>query len=123
MIRKKYTTVAAFIADSPKPAQAVLKKIRATIRKAAPKATEGISYNIPVFKQDGKYLVYIAGYAKHVSIYPFTSAMKPIEKELAPYRSGKGTIKFSLDKPIPYPLITKIVKARLAERKAPRRPS
>ncbi len=93
--------------------QKVLKKIRATIRKAAPKAEESITYQIPTYKLDGRVLIYFAGFAKHVSVYPAPREAKEFKKELAAYKGGKGTIQFPLDKPISYDLITRIVKFKL----------
>ena len=110
--------VLKYIADQ-KPAQRkALKALRATIRKAAPKVTERLSYGIPVFDLDGKYLLYIAGFKAHVSLYPSTPAMeKKCGKAIAPYRHGRGTLRFALDKPLPLGLVTKLTKARVAERR------
>ena len=99
-----------YIAGFPPNAQKVLEKIRKTIRKASPKATESISYQIPTYKIDGERLIYFAGFAKHVSVYPAPREVKEFKKELASYKGGKGTVQFQLDKPIPYDLITRIVK-------------
>jgi uncharacterized protein YdhG (YjbR/CyaY superfamily) len=99
-----------YIATFPEDVQEILKKIRLTIKKAAPKATERISYGIPSFHLDGSYLVYFAGFKNHVSVYPAPRGEEEFKKVLAPYKGGKGTVQFPLSKPIPYPLITKIVK-------------
>ncbi len=107
-------SVDEYIIGFPSDVQKVLKKIRATIRKAAPKAVESISYQIPAYKLNGKVLIYFAGFAKHVSVYPASRDAKEFKKELAEYKGGKGTIQFPLDKPIPYDLITRIVKFRVA---------
>jgi uncharacterized protein YdhG (YjbR/CyaY superfamily) len=108
--------VAKYIADQKQPQRKALKALRSTIRKAAPKATERISYRIPVFELDGKYLVYIAAFKEHVSMYPVTAAMvKKHGKAIEPYRHGRGTLRFDLDEPLPLGLIAKLVKARLAE--------
>lgn len=96
----------------PVEVQKILKKIRTTIRKAAPKAVESISYQIPTYKLDGKVLIYFAGFAKHVSVYPAPREAKEFKAELAGYKGGKGTVQFPLNKPIPYELITRIVKFR-----------
>jgi uncharacterized protein YdhG (YjbR/CyaY superfamily) len=102
-----------YISLFPADVQKVLKKIRATIRKAAPKAVESISYQIPTYKVDGKALIYFAGFAKHVSVYPAPREAEEFKNELAGYKGGKGTVQFPLDKPIPYELITCIVKFKL----------
>ena len=102
-----------YIAGFPADVQKVLEKIRRTIRKAAPKAEESISYQIPTYKIDGERLIYFAGFAKHVSVYPAPREAKEFKKELAAYKGGKGTVQFPLDKPIPFDLITRIVKFKL----------
>lgn len=99
-----------YIADFPEDTQKVLKKVRATICKAAPKADESISYQIPTYKVGGKVLIYFAGFKKHVGVYPAPREAPEFKKELAEYKGGKGTVQFPLDRPIPYELITRIVK-------------
>ncbi len=101
-----------YIATFPKDIQAKLQKIRATIKKAAPKAEEAIKYQIPTFTLNGN-LVHFAAYKNHIGFYPAPSGIEAFKKELAPYESGKGTLKFPLDEPIPYGLITKVVKYRV----------
>jgi uncharacterized protein YdhG (YjbR/CyaY superfamily) len=103
-------SVDAYIAGFPDDVQKVLKQIRGTIRKAAPKATESISYQIPTYKLDGRVLIYFAGFAKHVSVYPAPREAKEFKKELAAYKGGKGTVQFPLTEKIDYDLITRIVK-------------
>ena len=107
--------VEEYIAGFPDHVQKILKKIRATIRKAAPRAEEKISYRIPTFTLNGRYFIYFAGFKNHVSIYPAPRGSAEFKKELSKYQGGKGTVQFPLDKPIPYDLITKIVKFRIAE--------
>src|SRR5262245_57409998 len=103
-----------YIAGFPKDVQAILKKIRATIRKAAPGAAEKISYLMPAFTQDGD-LVYFAAYKKHIAIYPAPRESEQFKKELVNYGGGKGTVQFPLDKPVPFDLISRIVKFRIRE--------
>ena len=105
----------AYISDFPPAVQKILEKIRATIRKAAPDAKETISYQIPTFNLNGQYLIYFAGYKKHVSIYPAPRQSEKFKKELSTYKGGKGTVQFPLDEPIPYGLITRIVKFKAKE--------
>ena len=102
-----------YIAGFPADVQNVLEKIRRTIRKAAPKAEESISYQIPTYKIEGQRLIYFAGFAKHVSVYPAPREAKEFKKELASYKGGKGTIQFPFDKKIDYDLITRIVQFKL----------
>jgi uncharacterized protein YdhG (YjbR/CyaY superfamily) len=109
-------TVDGYIAGFPPDVQEILQKIRMTIRKAAPDAEETISYQIPAFKQNGA-LVYFAAYQSHVGMYPITRTVsEKFRKELSPYAAGKSTAKFPLDRPIPYTLISKIVKFRVDEK-------
>jgi uncharacterized protein YdhG (YjbR/CyaY superfamily) len=103
-----------YIARFPSNVQAILKKIRTTIRRAAPAADETISYQIPAFMLNGP-LVYFAAFKKHVGLYPRTTAVAKFKKELARYEGAKGSIRFPLDKPIPYGLISRIVKFRVKE--------
>ncbi len=115
----KIASIDEYIAGFPEQTQRGLKQIRSIVRKNVPAAEEGISYGIPTFNINGSYLVYFAGYKKHISIYPVPSGNKEFEKDFAPYNtSGKGTIQFPLDKPIPVSLVTKIVKFRLKENEA-----
>ena len=108
----KPTTIDAYIATFPADVQPILKKIRATIRKAAPRATESISYQIPAFHLDGQYLIYFAGFKKHVGMYPVHAIAAELGEVLKPYLSGKATARFMLNEKIPYGLITKIVRAK-----------
>src|SRR6185436_19796153 len=115
----KPATVDDYIAGFPVQTQEGLKQIRSLIKKTVPAAAEAISYGIPAFNINGSYLVYFAGYKKHISIYPVPSGNKDFEKDFAPYNtSGRGTIQFPLDKPIPVALVTKIVEFRLKENEA-----
>ena len=95
--------------------QEILEKIRMMIRKAAPAAEETISYEIPTFKLKGKYLICFAAYKKHIGVYPVPAGDAKLNEELPVYQTGKGTLQFPLNKPIPYNLITKIVKLRVKE--------
>ena len=85
----------------------LLEKMRLTIQKAAPQATEKIAYGIPTFVLRGN-LVHFGGYTKHIGFYPSPSAIVKFEKELSKYPTAKGSIKFKLEEPIPFDLITKI---------------
>jgi uncharacterized protein YdhG (YjbR/CyaY superfamily) len=94
--------------------QRVLQRIRATVRKAAPAAEETISYQIPAFTQNGV-LVYFAAFKTHIGFYPPVRGDAAIQKAAAPYAGEKGNLRFPLDEPIPYALITRIVKLRLRQ--------
>ena len=113
---KQPKTVDDYIAAAPKERRAALTKLRATIKAAAPKATESISYGIVGYKQSGKRLVYFGYWKAHVALYGTSGAfIKAHAAELKPYAQTKGTIQFPAGKPLPYPLVTKIVKNRVAE--------
>ncbi len=103
-----------YIAAFPKEVQLLLNQMRKTIKAAAPKAEELISYGMPGYKQNSM-LVYFAGYKKHIGFYGTPSGHKAFEKEIAVYKSGKGSVQFPLDKPLPLKLITQIVKFRVAQ--------
>ena len=113
--KAKFTTMAAYIASFPKDVQTILEKIRQTIRKAVPGATETLSYQIPTFKLNGGNLVHFAAWKEHIGFYAMPSGNVAFKKELAQYKVAKGSIQFPLDEPIPYDLVTKIVKFRVKE--------
>lgn len=96
----------------------VLDEVRATIRDVLPDADEVISYQMPTFTLDGKYVVYVSGWARHISLYPMPTGDDRLVTELEPYRAGKGTLRFPLDKPIPHDLIRRAVQGLLDERRA-----
>jgi uncharacterized protein YdhG (YjbR/CyaY superfamily) len=117
-MKAKRTTpksVDGYIAGFPAEVQSLLEKIRETIRKALPQAQEKISYQIPTFTLKGKYVIYFAAFKNHVSLYPAPRGSAKFKKELSRYEGGKGTVRFPLDKPIPFGLITRIVKFRAQE--------
>jgi uncharacterized protein YdhG (YjbR/CyaY superfamily) len=114
---KVVSSIDEYISGYPKDIQVVLEKMRETIKKAAPQAEEVIRYGIPTFRLNGN-LVHFGGFKTHIGFYPTPSGIEAFKKELAPYEGGKGTIKFPLDKPIPFNLVSKIVKFRVQENKA-----
>lgn len=108
--------VDAFLAKVPADKRAALAKLRKTIKAAAPKATELINYGVPMFRLDGKNLVSYAAAENHCSFYVQSPAvMRAFAAELKDYKQGKGSIQFAADKPLPAALVTKLVKARIAE--------
>ena len=107
-------TIDEYIAGFPEDIQAILQKIRTTIRKAAPDAEEAIKYQIPTFTLNGN-LVHFAAFKNHIGFYPTPSATGKFSKELSKYEGAKGSVRFPLDQPIPYALIRDIVKFRVAE--------
>ena|SRR6266496_2088858 len=104
-----------YIAGLPLGTQKMLQQIRSTVKKTAPGAEEVISYSIPALKYNQRILVYFAGWSDHVSIYPVPKANQVLQKEISKYQTGKGTLQFPLDKPLPAKFISKIVKLRVKE--------
>ncbi len=114
MERKKFDTVDEYIASYPPEVRVILEKIRGIVRKAAQGAEEKISYGMPTFKMR-RNLVHFAAFKGHIGLYPAPSATRVFAKELEPYESGKGSIRFPLDNAIPYDLIKRIVEFRVKE--------
>jgi uncharacterized protein YdhG (YjbR/CyaY superfamily) len=112
-------TVNDYLAALSGGQRAALEDLRATIKSAAPDAVETISYHMPTFRHEGRFLVSFAAFKEHCSLFPASEAvMKTHGKELEPYFSGKGTLRFTADAPIPAALVRKIVKTRIAEERA-----
>ena len=115
---KKFASVADYLKAVPPAQRAALQKVRKTIKAAAPEAAELISYGIPAYKHHGM-LVYIAAFKNHCSLFGVGAAlMKTHQKALAPYKMSKGTIQFTVDKPLPTALVRQLVKARVAQNEA-----
>ncbi len=113
--RSSATTIDEYIAEFPPDTRAVLEELRALIHGLAPEAVETISYAIPTFDLGSKHLVHFAGYEKHVGLYPAPSGMEAFKEDLKPYKTGKGSVQFPLDQPLPTGLIRRIVEFRLTE--------
>jgi uncharacterized protein YdhG (YjbR/CyaY superfamily) len=109
-MKTKPATIDEYIAAFPDHEQEILQKIRQTIHKTVPEASETISYGGPCFNLNGSYLVYFAGYKNHVSIYP-TPSDPSLSKDLEAFRRGAGTLRFPLEQPVPYDLVARVVKA------------
>jgi uncharacterized protein YdhG (YjbR/CyaY superfamily) len=107
-------TIDEYIGGFPPDVQEVLQKIRMTIHEAAPQATEKISYQMPTFYLKGN-LVHFAAFKEHIGFYPVPTGIEKFKKELSVYKQGKGSVQFPLDQPMPYELITKIVRFRVKE--------
>lgn len=103
-----------YIAQFPQDVQEILRKIRAVVKEAAPGAEERIGYQMPGYYLNGG-LVWFGAFKHHIGLYPTPSGITGFAEELSPYKVAKGSANFPLDKPIPYDLIAKIVKARVAE--------
>ena len=100
--------------QSPQDVQPVLNKLRKVIIESAPGVLERISYQMPGFYLSG-YLVWFGVHAHHIGFYPTGEGIAAFKEELSGYKTSKGAVQFPLDQPIPYDLIRKIVKHRLAE--------
>lgn len=112
------TAVDDYLSEFPAGTQAVLAEMRGVIRAVIPDAAETISYGIPTFDLGGRHVVHFGGFAKHVGLYPTPSGMDEFADELSPYVRGKGSVRFSLDEPLPADLIRRIVEYRAAEVRA-----
>jgi uncharacterized protein YdhG (YjbR/CyaY superfamily) len=117
VIHQRFASVDDYIDSFPADVQAVLQLVRRTIRQAVPTSEETISYHIPTMMLDGVMLLYFAGWKHHVSIYPAPAGTDQLERELAPYRSAKSTLKFPIREPVPYDLIGRVAARRLEERR------
>jgi uncharacterized protein YdhG (YjbR/CyaY superfamily) len=114
MPKKAFKTMDEYIATFPKNIQCILEELRKTIREAAPQAEEVISYQMPAFKLKG-ILVYFAAFKNHIGFYPTSSGVEAFKEELSSYEVSKGTIRFPINKPIPFDLVRRIVKFRVKE--------
>ena len=108
------TTIDQYVEGFPPEIQVILSKLRAAVKKAAPQATEKISYQMPAFHFNGN-LVYFAAFKNHIGFFPTSSGVAAFQKELAKYATSKGTVHFPLDKPLPLDLVKRIVKFRVKE--------
>ena len=104
-----FQTIDEYIATFPKHVQDVLEQIRQTIQEAAPQAQEKISYQMPTFMLDG-HLVYFGAWKSHIGFYGLSGALEAFKEELSPYAGEKGSLRFSLNKPLPLSLIRDVVK-------------
>jgi uncharacterized protein YdhG (YjbR/CyaY superfamily) len=105
--KKQFETIDEYVKTFPRDVQTILEKMRKTIKKAAPEANETISYRMPTFKLKGSVLVYFAAFRRHIGLFP--PAPKEFRNEVSKYEGPKGNLKFPIDEPIPYDLVTKIV--------------
>ena len=103
------TSIDEYISDFPPDVQPLLEKVRVAIRKAAPKAEEAIKYQMPTFVLNGN-LIHFAAWNSHIGLYPGSKPIAEFKEELAKYELSKGTVRFPLDKPIPFGLIGRITK-------------
>jgi uncharacterized protein YdhG (YjbR/CyaY superfamily) len=112
--KKVFKNIDEYIATFPKNVQSILEELRQAIRESAPKAEEAISYQMPTFKLNGN-LVYFAAFKSHIGFYPTSSPIEAFKEELSEHEVSKGTVRFPLNKPIPFDLVKKIVRYRVEE--------
>jgi uncharacterized protein YdhG (YjbR/CyaY superfamily) len=113
----KADTVDGYIATLPADVQPIIEEIRRLIRATIPDSGEKISYNMPTVTIDGNALIYFAAWKHHIGIYPIPTLDDELESEVRPLRAAKDTVKFPLDKPIPYDLLSRIALAVLDKRR------
>lgn len=114
MDQNNYETIDEYILQFSPEVRNKLSKLRKVIKEAAPEAEEKISYRMPAFAQNG-ILVYFAAFKDHIGFFPTSSGVAKFKDELSGYKGGKGSVQFPLDKPLPFELISRIVKFRVAE--------
>jgi uncharacterized protein YdhG (YjbR/CyaY superfamily) len=112
---KSSSDIDEYIAGFPPKVQPLLRKMRATIRKAAPNASQRISYGMPAFVVDGKVVVWYAAFRSHIGLYPKAAAIAAFKKELSRYKFAKGSVQFPFTEPLPLDLIGRIVEFRLEQ--------
>ena len=116
MAKTNFKSVADYIASKPAPVQKILKLVDRAIRKAIPKAEEGIAYQIPTYKLDGTNVIYFAGWKEHYSLYPIhESLVAEFKEELAGCKTSKGTLRFPLSEPVNADLIERIIRFRMKQ--------
>jgi uncharacterized protein YdhG (YjbR/CyaY superfamily) len=111
----KAKNIDEYLEGFPALTKKMLQQVRATVKKTAPRAEEVISYSIPACKLNNRILIFFAGWKDHISMYPVPRANQTLQKEISRYQTGKGTLQFPLDKPLPVKFISKIVKLRMKE--------
>lgn len=112
--RQPSPTVDEYIARQPPKVRAILRKLRGIVRRAAPGARESISYRIPTYSLNGR-LIYFAAFRNHIGLYPPVRGNAAIERAVAAYANEKGNLRFPLDRPMPYALIERIVRLKVAQ--------
>jgi uncharacterized protein YdhG (YjbR/CyaY superfamily) len=113
--KNTYESIDEYISKFPPEIQKTLKTLRKVIKESAPDTEEKISYQMPTFTLNGKNLVHFAAYKNHIGFYPTPGGIEAFKKELSEYKGAKGSVQFPINKPLPYELITRIVKFRVAE--------
>jgi uncharacterized protein YdhG (YjbR/CyaY superfamily) len=113
-MKTDYSSIDQYILSFPAPTRKILKQLRAVMRRAAPQASEKISYGIPTLHHNGN-LVHYAAYQNHIGLYGAPRSPQAFDRKLQKYRTGKGTLRFPIDQPIPFELVRQIVELRVKE--------
>lgn len=108
---EKFASVDDYVAAQPPDVQQILHEVRRRVTRAVPGCVEAISYNIPAFKLNGKDLLYVAAWKRHVSIYPIPDGDEALASDIERYRAGKGTLRFPLSEAFPYDLVDRLAAA------------
>jgi uncharacterized protein YdhG (YjbR/CyaY superfamily) len=114
---ENFATVDEYICSRPEGVQSIIQDVRRTLRNAIPGAGEKISYQMPTITLDGSSLLYFAAWKHHIGLYPIPTADEALEQELAPYRSGRDTVRFPLRQPMPHDLIERLAALLVQRRK------
>ena len=112
---KTAASITDYFSNCTSAEQAEFERIRGIVKKVAPEAEETISYGMPAFKVNKKPLIYFGVFADHLSLFPTAAPLARLKEKLKPYKTGKGTIQFTLDRPIPEELIVELLEQRLAD--------
>ena len=112
--KKRIASIDEYIWGFPREVREILQRLRESIREAAPDAEETIRYQIPTFRQDGN-LVHFAAFESHIGFYPAPSGIQAFQEELSAYETAKGSVRFPLNRPLPYDLVKRIVRFRVEE--------
>jgi uncharacterized protein YdhG (YjbR/CyaY superfamily) len=112
----RFTTVDEYLDGLPRDVRAVMEQLRDTIRSVAPDVGEKISYSMPTFTLDGRPLLHVAAWKKHIGLYPLPPLAGDLETAVAPYRGTKDTLRLRYDRPIPYELVGRVVEAMVDQR-------
>ncbi|MDF1543366.1 MAG: DUF1801 domain-containing protein [Anaerosomatales bacterium] len=115
MDRSAALSVDDYIEGFPPETRVMLEDIRSLVREIVPDATETISYQMPTFDLNGAHFVHFAGYDTHIGFYPIPTGIEAFKEELGAYKTGKGSVRFPLDQPLPLDLIRRIVEFRAEE--------
>ena len=121
MATRHFATFDEYLAAQPDDIRGILEKVRAVIKRTAPEALETISYAMPTFKLKNRNLVHFAAFQHHIGFYPTSSGIAAFRKELAPYQTSRGAVRFPLDRPLPFELIGRITRFRVDEVMEPKK--